>query len=324
MKTISVVLGTYNGAKYLREQLDSILDQSYPPCEIIVQDDGSSDETLDIMKEYTSRYSIIKFYQNFDNHGMNENYFSAMLKTRGDFIAISDQDDIWVKDKLKWQIEAIGDHLLCSGISQPFPSEYCDNRLPNYNLLRLLYVGSALPGHTLLFSRKLLALFPDINHPPKVRACDVLIAIVGASYNSIAYVEKTLVLHRMHADSFAYFKPTNNKKSFSNILVHILNDIRLAWELRPKMKMAYKDMLDFMMEIESSEKVFLDAITMLRYQTGYFLFDFFRLQFFCLKHCEDLFYAKEKKSFFTMLRGLFFPISCYEYCRILSKRYSSK
>lgn len=322
MNTISVIIGTYNGAKYLREQLDSILQQSYPPYEIIVQDDGSTDDTVSILKEYAKNYTQVKIFFNNGEHGINNNYFSAFRKASGDYIAISDQDDIWEKDKLKWQMEAIGDKLLCSGFFMLEPCKGRDMRLPNYHLLRLLYVGNALPGYTLLFSRKLLDMIPNLESFMKVKTCDTLIAIVAASYNSVAYVERPLVRHRLHMSSATYSKPVNNRKTISNIFLHIVDDLRWYRELRPKVTMILGNLLECMKEIDSTEEVYKDAITMLKLQISNSFIDFVRLQYFCVKNCTNLFYARERKTPQTMLRGLFFPISCYEYYRYLSKRFS--
>jgi len=96
MKTVSVVMATYNGEKYLREQLDSILGQTYAPFEIIIQDDGSTDGTVDIAKEYVQKYGFIKLYVNEHNLGFNQNFKSVAMKATGDYVAISDQDDIWL------------------------------------------------------------------------------------------------------------------------------------------------------------------------------------------------------------------------------------
>ena len=94
MKKISIVLCTYNGAKFLKEQLDSIVSQSIEPYEVIAQDDSSTDETMDILREYAQKHSYIKVFQNEKERGINNNFFSAIYRATGDFIAISDQDDI--------------------------------------------------------------------------------------------------------------------------------------------------------------------------------------------------------------------------------------
>ena len=318
MKTISVVMATFNGAEHLKEQLDSILRQSLAPDEIIIQDDGSTDATLDIVRDYAKADSRIKLFVNDAEHGINNNFFGAIQKATGDYIAISDQDDIWVDDKLKWQIEAIGEKLLCSGFSMPYPSSNRDVRIPNHHLLRLLFIGSSMPGHTLFFDRKLLERIPDAETLRTVKTYDNLLSIVAAAYDSVAYVEKPLVLHRLHAASATYNGPVSNRKSIANLFSHVVNDFRLFRELRPEVTRRLGVLLECMKKMDSTEAVYRDAITMLTLFVGNSPGSLLRLQLFCARHAEHLFYAKERKSLVTMLRGLYFPFSCYEYYRYLS------
>ena len=82
-KTVSVVLCTYNGAKYMREQLESVVNQTYPLHELLIQDDGSTDGTTDIAAEYAAKYPFVRCLQNDGKHGLNPNFFSAMRKATG-------------------------------------------------------------------------------------------------------------------------------------------------------------------------------------------------------------------------------------------------
>ena len=97
-------MGTYNGEKFIREQLDSILAQTYPIKEIIIQDDGSTDGTIAICEEYAEKYPNIHFSCNEHNLGFNLNFKCAAMKATGDYVAISDQDDVWFPEKIasKW------------------------------------------------------------------------------------------------------------------------------------------------------------------------------------------------------------------------------
>ena len=153
--SVSIILCTYNGAKYIKEQLDSILAQTYPLHEIIVQDDHSTDETTQILQEYACKHSLIKVFQNDSAQGVNGNFLSAMQRATGEYIAISDQDDIWETDKIENQINSIGKNLLCSGFSRPFSTDgsfaYFDQRKRNIHAIRMCFL--CLPGHTLLYVR---------------------------------------------------------------------------------------------------------------------------------------------------------------------------
>lgn len=116
---ISVCMATYNGGKYLREQMDSILNQdlsAYPDAEleVVVSDDGSTDDTITILESYKDER--IKVYQhkchrqhcyNKAAYACTENFGYAMEKATGDFIFLSDQDDIWYPWKVARQLSVL-------------------------------------------------------------------------------------------------------------------------------------------------------------------------------------------------------------------------
>ncbi|MBQ6958217.1 MAG: glycosyltransferase [Bacteroidales bacterium] len=114
---ISIALCTYNGEKYLTAQLDSILDQTHPADEIIIVDDGSTDATLDIIREYASRTDILQYFVNEQTLGYVRNFSKAISLTSGDFVALSDQDDIWTKDHIEKLLNNIGGKAVCVGDS---------------------------------------------------------------------------------------------------------------------------------------------------------------------------------------------------------------
>lgn len=100
--TTSIALCTYNGEKYLKEQLDSVFAQSILADEIVICDDGSTDETLKILEDYQSRFpEILKIYQNETNLGFSKNFEKAIYLCTKDIIITSDQDDIWKKNKIE-------------------------------------------------------------------------------------------------------------------------------------------------------------------------------------------------------------------------------
>ena len=96
---ISVCMATYNGEKYLKEQLDSILKQIQSSDELIVSDDGSSDLTRTIVQEYQNQYKNIHLV-NGPKCGVQKNFENALKHAKGDILFLSDQDDIWVEGKV--------------------------------------------------------------------------------------------------------------------------------------------------------------------------------------------------------------------------------
>ena len=106
---------TFNGAAFIAAQLDSILRQTLPADEIIIVDDGSTDDTPRIIREFAERNSTVKFFVNDERLGFVRNFSSAISRTQGDYVALSDQDDIWTEDHLEVLMRHIGDKAVCVG-----------------------------------------------------------------------------------------------------------------------------------------------------------------------------------------------------------------
>ena len=111
---ISVVMATYNGETYLRQQLQSINCQTYTNMEIIISDDGSTDDTLEIIRNHHFIHPM-KLVQNTGPHGPAHNFGNGIKYARGEYVALSDQDDIWIEDKLETLLEYIEDYDVVHG-----------------------------------------------------------------------------------------------------------------------------------------------------------------------------------------------------------------
>lgn len=98
---ISIAMATYNGEKYLREQVDSILQQSVQNFELVVGDDNSSDKTFDILEELAQKDKRIRIYKNSVNLGFKKNFESIIRRCQGEYVALCDQDDMWFPDHLE-------------------------------------------------------------------------------------------------------------------------------------------------------------------------------------------------------------------------------
>ena len=129
---VSVALCTFNGEHYLREQLDSILNQTYDNItEIVCVDDNSTDKTWSILKEYSEQYKQFRIFRNETNEGYIQNFEKAVSLTSRNYIAISDQDDLWYPTKISKLMEAIGESLMV----------YSDNQYIDGNF-RIIDVGN--------------------------------------------------------------------------------------------------------------------------------------------------------------------------------------
>lgn len=203
--SISVVIATYNGSHYLREQLDSIAAQSLQPFEIIIQDDCSSDDTVSIIKEYIPRLPI-QLEINPQNIGYIHNFELALSKACGEFISLCDQDDIWEADKLEQLYTHIGENSLIYSNSLLIGSngdslnktlaEKLRNRFISTNTPLSFVYDNCVSAHALMFRRSLLLqLFPFPHH----LYFDAWIAANAASANGVKYLDSPLVHYRQHS-----------------------------------------------------------------------------------------------------------------------------
>jgi glycosyltransferase involved in cell wall biosynthesis len=324
-KTVSVVMCTYNGAKYLREQLDSIVHQTYPLHEVLVQDDGSTDETAAIVAEYVKDYPFVRYQQNQGAHGYNPNFFSAMYQATGDYIAISDQDDIWELTKIEKQMAAIGEQLLCTHRTKPFSSEGAsiryDPRLPNVGMLRLQY--ASILGHTLLFRRELLQLIRDVTQGYYYgTAYDVILSVTAAAYEQLVMVDEVLVHQRRHASAATYSDVDRHRiPGYGNGLYILWWSFKHFRQVKPLMVQHFQRRLGMLEQIKAETVSLRDAKRMLQWQSSESLWSLLRLQWFFVKHRSEIFYAKGKDPQ-NFIRALLFPVmQVYNYQYLLNRQH---
>ena len=114
---ISIAMATYNGEKFICEQLDSIMAQTITDWELIVCDDVSTDSTIAILEEYAKKDGRILIHKNKVNLGFKRNFEKAISLCSGDYIALCDQDDIWYPKHLEILYNQIGNYSLSIGNS---------------------------------------------------------------------------------------------------------------------------------------------------------------------------------------------------------------
>ncbi len=103
---ISIAMATYNGAQYIQEQLQSFIDQTRQPDELIITDDCSTDQTEAIIREFAKTAPFaVEFHRNEKNLGYCGNFNAALMKATGDLVFLSDQDDVWFPEKIEHMVE---------------------------------------------------------------------------------------------------------------------------------------------------------------------------------------------------------------------------
>lgn len=225
-KKVSVVMCTYNGEKYLREQIDSILGQTYPIYELIIQDDVSTDHTVDILKKYGDD-TRIKVYINERRLGIDANFNSALLHVRGDFIALSDQDDIWCPDKIEKLVKNIQNNALLFHDSFLFTTDirHLEGRknVPNVNLHEAyILMKPYVAGHACFFRKEILPKILEVTTQEPTVSFDTLICLIGCVYGGIAYLDECLTYWRRHPSAASYAEKEISKVGFVGIINAII------------------------------------------------------------------------------------------------------
>ncbi len=233
-KEVSVALCSYNGAQYICEQLESITGQSLKPKEIVVCDDGSSDGTVELVESFACSSAVdVRVYMNERQMGVNANFGRAIGLCRGAYVALSDQDDIWAKDKLELsmaemarQEKAIGikrpclvhsDLKVCGSDGQVLATSFMRRQglshVAEAPLKRLLVQGF-VTGATVLVNRALVEV--ALPMPEEAVHHDWWLALVAAAAGRIGFVPQGLVCYRQHGKnvigSKGYYSPGNIKR----------------------------------------------------------------------------------------------------------------
>lgn len=207
---ISIALCTYNGEQYLPAQLDSILDQTHPADEIIIVDDGSTDATLDIIREYASRTDAIQYFVNEQTLGYVRNFSKAISLTSGDFVALSDQDDIWTKDHIEKLLNNIGDKAVCVGDSIMIDAqgketgERFSDIKQNYYIpendvqkaYRIVYNYNPYQGASMLIDRKWVDSYLPI--PTEAGYHDTFLAGCASLTQGLSVIPDAITKYRVH------------------------------------------------------------------------------------------------------------------------------
>jgi len=221
---VSICMATYNGEAYIKEQLDSLIDQDYKNIEIIVQDDNSQDKTYEILQEYAKKYKFIKVFQNKENIGYIKNFESLIQRANGDYIALCDQDDIWKKDKLSLLVNQIKDNSLVyansllvdknlNSLGMTLSQKLNNNFISSKDPLNFL-LDNSVSAHAMMFKKELVEYLKTF---PTTIYFDQYIAMVAASQNGVKYIDKELVLYRQHSHNTLKKEKKAKKSLFQKI-----------------------------------------------------------------------------------------------------------
>ena len=209
---VAILMSTYNGEKYLQEQMNSLIKQTGVMVEIFIRDDGSRDSTVDLLKDYSDKNANIHLTIG-KNVGVGNSFMSLVgsVSDNFDYYAFSDQDDIWLDDKLSKAIAMIS--------KNEGPELYCSNQIlvdssgkeigvrfgktPDLSPEKIL-VHNKATGCTMVWNRdlqKILSTFLPSEQLLINRIHDVWVAIVASVCGNITYDENSYILYRQHENN---------------------------------------------------------------------------------------------------------------------------
>lgn len=285
---VSIALCTYNGEVFLQEQLNSLLNQTYTTIEIIAVDDASTDSTRSILEKKASTDSRLKVFINEKNIGYNKNFEKAISLCSGDFIAISDQDDIWEAEKIGKMMRQWpeGAQFIYS-LSGNFTGTDFENRTaaphvvytPIDHVLKLVF-NSPVHGHACMFKKELVPLctpFPDNIF------YDWWMSMHAAAFGTIGCIPETLTWHRVH--------DSNSSRNITSIK----DKGERNEQLRQQCVYFYETFINKNILIGSQRKLLEEYIAILKKMNGKrFSWPMF---IYVLKNRKLIFHYKKQKPF---------------------------
>lgn len=242
---ISVCIATYNGERFIKEQLDSILCQLSKEDEIIISDDGSTDKTLEIIDSYNDNRIKVFHHQKDEilsevTQGRNfyyatQNFANALSKVSGDYVFLSDQDDIWLQNKVSRCLEllkkndVIVHNYQVVDVNGNLTKEQQFSKNPLHESVFFNIIDSHFRGCCMAFKAELLRKCLPI--PLNVIGHDYWIGAIATKYCSIFYEMNPLIQSRWYPDSVSAKRKTS-------LLYKIKFRLNLYIELRKRLREA--------------------------------------------------------------------------------------
>ena len=190
---IDVLLATYNGEKYLKEQIDSILNQTYQNIHLIISDDCSKDETQKILKEYKEKDDRITVYIQEQNLGYIKNFEFLLEKVESDYYMLSDQDDVWLPEKIEKSMQTLKE--------KNADLVFGDLEVVDENLKTIYPSFGDFTGCTILSKKKFIKDILPVPSNSKFVPHDYWMALMVALRGKLAYMPEKYIKYRQHGNN---------------------------------------------------------------------------------------------------------------------------
>jgi len=266
LKKIDIVLAVYNGEVFLKEQINSIFNQTYQNFHLIIINDASTDKSKEIIQEYMKKHKNISYYENEKNLGHVKSFERGLSLSRANYIAFCDQDDIWHPEKLELQLNKIKEYdnipaLVHSDLEMidekgnTINQSYFGFRgyeFSDKKSLNKIISQNGVMGNTILMNKELKKLV--LPFPKYLVVHDYWIALVNELFGKRITIKKPLVKYRIHTNN-----ASNNKNSFTK-QIKISNKLPYRGINREKVLEELLNKFDISKEDMKIIKVFLDYL----------------------------------------------------------------
>ena len=212
---VDVLMATYNGEKYIEEQIESILNQTYKNIQLIISDDCSTDRTREILKKYENNEKIKIFYQE-ENLGYIKNFEFLLKNVKNDLYMLSDQDDVWKSEKIEKAVEKLRTENLdlvfgdlevvdenLNTIYKSFDKYMKVDRKINKCIgnYKLQYLYNCITGCTILSKKEFLKEILPLPTDSKYMLHDYWIGLIVSLHGKIGYINETYIKYRQHGNN---------------------------------------------------------------------------------------------------------------------------
>ena len=216
MEQIDILMATYNGGKYLREQIESILNQTYKNFRLIISDDCSKDGTREIIKEYENKDERVISYFQEQNLGYVKNFEFLLTKVENEIYMLSDQDDVWNNTKVEHTYNKLKDsnadlvftdlEVVNEKLETIYPSfndfMLLSRKIKKYiNTYELQYLYNCVTGCTLMSKKQFLDKILPIPTYSKYAIHDTWIGVIVSIYGKVAYLDEKTIKYRQHGNN---------------------------------------------------------------------------------------------------------------------------
>ena len=212
---IDILMATYNGEKYVEEQIKSILNQTYKNFRLIISDDCSTDNTVSILKEFEQKDDRVIVYYQEKNLGYVKNFEFLLEKVENNLYMLADQDDVWLPDKVKISYNTLKERnadltfsdltVVDENLNELYPSfmklKKTFDKAKKYDDYRAVYLYNVVTGCTILSKKKFINKILPIPEGFKYIPHDYWISLIVGMNGKLAFIDKPLIKYRQHANN---------------------------------------------------------------------------------------------------------------------------